>query len=220
MKKFLVTTSLLCFAGAVQGQWLGISLLGHGFFGVGGNQEYYAAGDRFLGNPGGIQPGFRAECLYLLPGFNAPATAYTAIGVGYLLPKTDSIVETLNRVSWGQEEVPMTQKTSQLNIGLRCGYEIPQSNDFMILHFGWGLGYSRLTSLKQLPADLDPAVYQDVDYTPFRTSGIGIELLFGVTYELEHFHLIGQYSGMAVMSGGLTIKHGITAGVFLPFKTF
>lgn len=175
-------------------------------------------------------PGIRLEGNYILPGFNFPVSAYNGLGVTYIAPVADSAVFTAQRKNYGGGlDIEATQKTSVLSIGFRCGYEIPQEfNDFLLIHFGWGIAWTKYTTRNILPEQSPTFNYTESDFEPevfdpIKSNGVSLELLTGVVYEFENFSLIGQYSGLIPLShseGYPRIRHGLSVGFFYPLYRF
>ena len=190
----------------------------------------YNGPTREIGHMSPFNPGFRLELNYILPGFNIPVSGFNGLGFSYYAPHSDSAVFMAPSANnYYTLDVLGTEKTSMYNIGLRFGYEIPQTfNDFLLIHFGWGMGYNHYKSQYVLPeqsstfnytaADFDPETF-----VPRKSGAFEIELLTGVVYELERFSLVGQYSfslELGGFDGGHGYRHGLTAGIYFPLKRF
>lgn len=171
--------------------------------------------------------GIRIEVNYILPGYTVPVSAYNGIGLTYIAPSTDSAVYHARLVNGGFMEIVGTQRTSMLNIGLRCGYEIPQEfNEFLLIHVGWGIQFSSVTVTNILPEQSTTFNYEKSDFESEdlelpKYRGAALELLAGGIYEFEKFSVIGQYSVIVrVMSDRPGLRHGLSVGVFVPFYSF
>jgi hypothetical protein len=230
MKKIIIALTAFLFAShALEAQSFGVSAYGLGYMVKTPDQTVsnYSS-TRTLGHTSPFNPGFRVEMNYILPGFNIPISGFNGLGLSYFAPHTDSAVFLAPMANgYYTPTVIGTEKTSQMNIGLRFGYEIPQTfNDFLLIHFGWGMGFNRYKSQYILPEQSSTFNYTSADFDPEtflpRKSGsFGMEVLGGVAYEFERSSLIGQYSfafGLGGSEEGHGYKHGITAGIYFPLK--
>ncbi|MDQ3109732.1 MAG: hypothetical protein M3R17_07535 [Bacteroidota bacterium] len=234
MKKIIFTTLtcllLAVYAGA---QSFGVSAYALGFI-----AKYPDAMDRTnntnrqMGHMSPFSPGIRIEGNYILQGYSIPVSAFNGIGFSYYFPHTDSAfyIADLANNSYNRVEIAGTAERTCYVISLRFGYEIPQEfNEFLLLHFGWGMGYKRSSSRFILPEKTATFNYnQDdfkaEDFLPEKSGRVAIEILFGGIYELEHFSVTAQYSAILGLGGAVNnhpqtkYMHGITAGIYLPLK--
>ena len=188
---------------------------------------------RTIKNNMSFAPGIRIEANYILPGFSAPVSGYNGIGFSIIAPMVDSLVYTakLRNNSWSNYvDILGTRKISMVNVGLRFGYEIPQTfNDFLLIHVGFGMGFTRVKEQLVLPEQTGTFQYTEADFEegtfdPVKKGTLNLEILTGVVYEFENFSLIGQYSVNlypTLSSDGVPkFRHGPSVGVMVPFYRF
>jgi hypothetical protein len=188
---------------------------------------------RTITNKMAFAPGIRVEANYILPGFSAPISGYNGVGFSIIAPMVDSLVYVaqLKNSSWTNSiDILGTRKISMFNIGLRFGYEIPQTfNDFLLIHIGFGFGYSRVKQQLVLPETSSTFQYTEDDFEdgtfdPIKNGTVNLEILGGVVYEFEKFSLIGQYSVNIYPTLDIDntpkLRHGPTLGVMVPFYRF
>jgi hypothetical protein len=224
---------LMCFvfSNKINAQAFGMSASLAGFF-----PKYqdvttnpYYGNSRVLGHTGAFSPGIRLEANYILPGFNFPVGGYNGLDFTYFFPVVDSTYYTAFMKNGSQVGVIGTSKTTSYQISLRCGYEIPQTfNDFLLLHFGWGMGFMHSKSVPVIPDRTTTFPYDQSDFeastfTPTKQGEISIEILAGGIYEFERFSVMAQYSVIfGLGEEGLTpnshYRHGLTVGIFYPLK--
>lgn len=231
MKKIIFTTLILVFGlSNLKSQSFGVSAYALGSIVKNPNQTYnYNNTSREVGHTPAFNPGFRAELNYILPGFNIPVSGFNGLGFSYFAPHSDSAVFLATMTNnFDRLTVLGTEKTSMYNIGMRFGYEIPQTfNDFLLIHFGWGMGYNHYKSQYVLPEQSPTFNYTTNDFDPEtfipRKSGsFAMEVLAGAAYEFERFSIVGQYS-VSFQLGGLVshgYRHGATVGIYYPLKKF
>ena len=180
----------------------------------------------------GIAPavGIRLEGNYILPGYGFPVSGYNGIGVTWIAPSSDSAFYYAERSTGfgGPVSILGTEKTSILSIGIRFGYELPQDfNDFLLLHYGFGFGFTSFKSRYVLPEQSATFNYTMDDFKsetfePRKARDFGIEFIVGAVYELEYVSIFGQYSLLLPVIGfnsntSVGLRHGPSIGVFYPF---
>lgn len=189
-------------------------------------------GNRTLRTGAAPAVGGRFELNYIVPGYSFPVSAYNGLGITFVTASEDSAVfnAEFKNYSWqSSTEVIGTSKTSVLNIGLRCGYEIPQDFDeFLLLHYGWGLGWTEFRTRYFLPEQSATFNYTTSDFKeetfdPDVDRSVSLEILFGGIYEFEKISAIAQYSLLIPMGdydryGGAGLRHGLNVGVFYTLK--
>lgn len=235
MKKILASLAILVLSAnlSLHSQALGLSAYAIGMFPKLDMPEYipYYNTPRTLTQATKFSPGVRIEANYILPGFSFPVTGFNGLGYTYFLPVTDSTVVNAHfKNSGGNISVAGTRKITNSVISIRFGYEIPQTfDDFLLIHFGMGMGYGKWKYTNILPEkttsfNYDQSDFDESDFEPVKVRSAHLEILFGGVYELEHFSITGQYSVMFPFGGGrdkvLHFGHGLNVGIFIPLKRF
>ena len=182
--------------------------------------------ERVVGHLFPVSPGIRVEGNYILPGFSFPVSAFNGLGFSYYFPHEDSAYYRPVLLSGTTLDVLATRKVSSRQFNFRFGYEIPQTfNDFLLLHFGWGMGYMNSTTQNIIPEkspvfNYELSDFEETSFLPVRKGEFSIDILAGAVYEFEHLSVIGQYSVIAGINGasGARFRHGLTVGVFYPLK--
>ncbi|CAN5860562.1 hypothetical protein BH11BAC7_BH11BAC7_30450 [soil metagenome] len=234
MNKLIFTVlSCLLFVAYTAAQSIGISAFALAFSARYPDQiDKTGYTERTMGHLSSFSPGFRIEGNWILPGYSFPVSGFNGIGFSCFFPHTDSAFFTANTKNntYNTVDIAGTAVCKRFTINLRAAYEIPQNfSEFLLLHAGWGMGFTHYSSRYILPEktatfnyvldDLDPEVF-----LPEKNGNPFIELLFGGAYELEKFSFIAQYSVSLELGADRTthpkdfIRHGLTAGVYLPLK--
>lgn len=222
---------------AVSAQQFGVSAQGvlhmRSAFDVNYSSNVGPNGSRTIKNNMSFAPGIRIEANYILPGFSAPVSGYNGIGFSIIAPMVDSLVYTakLRNSSWSNYiDILGTRKISMVNVGLRFGYEIPQTfNDFLLIHVGFGFGFTRVKEQLVLPEQSSTFQYTEADFEegafdPVKKGTLNLEIIAGMVYEFEKFSFFGQYSvnlyPTLSTDGVPKFRHGPSVGVMLPFYRF
>jgi hypothetical protein len=231
MKKIVFAFCIsLISAGYIGAQSFGVSAYALGF--VVKNQDYvdnFTGPERIIGHMPAFTPGVRVEMNFLVPGYGFPASGFNGLGISYFAPHSDSVIfnARLNN-GYTIDDIIGIEKTTTFQIGFRFGYEFPQTfNDFLMINYGWGMGYQHTKKEYVLPDETArfPFTADDFEaetFLPRNHGEFALELFVGAVYELEKFSLVGQYS----FSTGIdsfeqhSYRHGLTAGIYYPLKTF
>ncbi|HET6992421.1 MAG TPA: hypothetical protein VFJ43_13895 [Bacteroidia bacterium] len=225
----------MIFSSLVKSQSLGVSGSFVGFFPKYRPIDYYNSNTyitRTIGHTGNFSPGIRLEGNYILPGYSIPVSGFNGIGFTYFFPVIDSAVYTARLKNYGNLPVNIlgTSRITYTQFSFRFAYEIPQSfNEFLLLNAGWGVGYMHYKKENILPEKTPAFNYEKSDFdesafVPVKKGSAAIEILFGGTYEFEHFYIMAHYS--LILDFGddsenpVRYRHGLTAGIFYPLKRF
>jgi hypothetical protein len=225
-KRFVFALLLAVMTLSGYAQQFGVSAAGLVFFQP--NRVFETNNGRIINTGSSPAAGIRIEGNYILHSPFFPVSAYNGIGVTFVAPSTDSAVYNAQLKNGGGLELIGLQKSSMLNIGLRFGYEIPQQfDDFLIIHAGFGLSFTKITRTNIFPDDMASSAYQQSDFEsetfdPVVSRGASFEILVGAVYEFEKFSLLGQYSFVKPWSGinEEPFRHGPSVGIFIPLYRF
>jgi hypothetical protein len=229
MKKLLsILAAFVLLSPALSAQALGFSAHAVSYFPKYQDILVSGSSNRTVGHTGKFVPGISLEANYILPGFNFPVTGYNGIDFTYCFPVTDSAVLLLDRVNGSTLQKLGTNKIQFKHVGLRFGYEIPQTfNDFLLLHVGWGMGMMSAKTTPIIPERSTEFPFDPSDFTAESTESMKrraatIEILFGGVYELEKISITGQYSFLYSFGvvGSSVYRHSFNVGVFVPLKRF